>query len=445
MRRKAVLATLVVAAGALALAVALTRGPSPDSSTAASHREAPLISQDPTVDVTDLYAFVSPDKPDTVTLIADWIPFEEPSAGPNWYSFAKNARYEINVDNTGDAQADVTYRFTFRDASTGFGPLGCISGPCQVYTLTQIKGGHAKVLAKNVAVGPNNIGPGFTPGYPSVMSSEVNSLSNGGLVFVGQADDPFFGDIGAAFDKVTIRNDFGSKGGGKDTFAGYNVHVTALQLPKSELRGASGDTIGVWAASSRPVLTVKRGHKAVEWRQVARLGNPLMNELIVPTTEKDAWNSQSPATDAAYDTNLLNPILAGVINGLYGLQIPTANRTDLLAVFHQGLAGLNKFGSKSADMLRLNMSIPPTADPNRYGAALGDNAGWPNGRRLGDDVIDIAENGLEGALFTPKYWPVVLGDGVDGNDKPYQAAFPYVAAPHDGLTNSHGATQPVTP
>ncbi len=180
------------------------------------------------------------------------------------------------------------------------------------------------------------------------------------------------------------------------------------------------------------------------WRQVARLANPLTNELLIPTTKKDEWNSDQPSGDAEYDTFMLNPILAPVVNGLYGLAVPTANRTDLLAVFHQGLAGLNKFGV-SADMLRLNMSIPPTASPNRLGAALGDNAGWPNGRRLGDDVIDIALNGLEGALFTPQYWPAVLGDGVNGNDKPFQASFPYVAVPHDGFTNQHGATQPVTP
>lgn len=442
MRRKTLLALLVVAAGALALAVGLVKG-GPPAVKAASHREAPLVSQDATIDSTDFYAFVSPDNPDTVTLIADYVPFEEPSAGPNWYAFSTHARYDINVDNTGDAKPDLIYRFTFADnPKATFGPLGCIGGACQYYTLTKIEGRKKTVLVKNGAVGPNNIGPKFTPSYASIMASEVRSLPGGGHAFVGQADDPFFGDIGAAFDAVTIRNDFGQKGGGKDAFAGFNVHVLALQLPKSEVKGA-GNIIGTWTSASRPASFV--GKKGNRWVQVSRLANPLTNELLIPTTLKDEWNADRPAGDAEYDKWLTDPILAGVVNQLYGLQIPTTSRTDLLAIFHQGLPGLNKFGTVDADMLRLNLSIPPAASPNRLTVAAGDTAGWPNGRRLVDDVIDLAENGLEGAFFTPKYLPVVLGDGVDGNDKPYQSHFPYVAIPHQGFANSHGTLQPATP
>jgi len=443
MRSKALLALVVVAAGALALTVALAHG-GPKSVKAASHREAPLTSQDPTIDSTDFYAFVSPDKPDTVTLIADYIPFEEPSAGPNWYAFSTHARYDINIDNTGDAKPDLTYRFTFADSPKGnFGPLGCIASPCQFYTLVKIQGAKTTTLIRNGAVGPNDIGPKFTPNYASsVMAPEVKSLPGGGQVFVGQADDPFFGDIGAAFDAVTFRNDFGAKGGGKDAFAGYNVHVMALQLPKSAVKGA-GDVIGTWTAASRPASFV--GKKGNRWVQVSRLANPLTNELLIPTTLKDQWNSDTPSGDAQYDKWLTSPILAPVINSLYGLQIPTTGRTDLLAIFHQGLPGLNKFGTVDSDMLRLNLSIPPAANPNRLTVAAGDNAGWPNGRRLGDDVIDLAENGLEGFFFTPKYAPALLGDGVNGNEKPYQSTFPYVAAPNEGFADSHGATQPVTP
>jgi hypothetical protein len=446
MRKHAVFGVLAAVAAGLAVTVALARGPAPEPTTAASHREAPLISQDQTADVTDFYAFVSPDDPDTVTLIADWIPFEEPGAGPNWYGFSQNARYEIKIDNTGDARADITYRFEFKDNPDAFfGPLGCISGTCQTYTLTKLEGNRRTVLARNLPVGPNNIGPKFTPNYQSVFNSQIQSLSGGGKVFAGQADDPFFGDIAAAFDSVTIRpfpTSTGDKGGGIDSFAGFNVHVTALQLPKDEVQGA-GDIIGTWAAAYRPANFV--GRNGNHWVQVSRLGNPLTNELLIPTPLKDKWNGVAPHQDGQFDQYMLEPILAPVINQLFGLQIPTTGRTDLLAVFHQGLAGLNQFGSRSSDMLRLNLSIPPAAMPNRYGAALGDNAGWPNGRRLLDDVIDIAENGLEGALFTPQYWPVVLGDGVNANDKPYQSAFPYVALPHQGFANSHGTPQPVTP
>ena len=444
MRRKALLGLLVAAATALALTVALTRGPAPEATTAASHREAPLISQDQTADVTDFYAFVSPDAPDTVTLIANWIPFEEPAAGPNWYGFSENARYEIKVDNTGDARADITYRFTFRDnPNASFGPLGCVGGTCQLGTLTVIERGEgARVVARNLKVGPNNIGPKFTPSYQSIFNSQL-ATAGGMKVFTGQADDPFFGDIAAAFDSVTIRNGTGNKGGGIDSFAGFNVHSTALQVPKEDLLGKSGDVIGAWAAAYRPANFV--GERGNRWVQVSRLANPLTNELIVPTPLKDMWNGRGPRGDARFDQYLTEPILAPVVNSLYGLEIPTTGRTDLLAIFHRGLQGLNAFGAVSSDMLRLNTAIPPATTPNRYGAALGDNAGWPNGRRLLDDVIDISLNGLEGALFTPQYWPAVLGDGVDANDKAYQSSFPYVALPHQGFANTHGDPQPVTP
>ena len=452
MRRKAIVAVALVAvAGAIAAVLGLSSGPDP--TTAASHREAPLISQDPTADVTDLYAFVSPDKPNTVSFIADWIPFEEPSAGPNWYSFSTKARYEIKIDNTGDARPDITYRWTFRDGANSLSdalPLGCLASPCQTYTLTQITGGRTTVLGRNLPVAPNNIGPrtagAFQGGnYAGVWRSTIQSLSGGAQVFAGPADDPFFGDIGAAFDLIAIRGpNFGQGGGGKDAFAGFNVHSTAIQVPIDAVKG-EGDIIGVWAASYRPRAMVT-GRGGGGWVQVARLGNPLMNELIVPTANKDAWNRSQPQGDARYDRFLLTPILAPVVNMLYNLEIPTENRTDLKAIFHQGLAGLNQFGSVSADMLRLNLSIPPAANPNRLTVAAMDNQGWPNGRRIIDDVIDLAENGLEGAFFDPKYQPVVLGDGVNNGDVAPQGTFPYVALPNEGFANSHGVVvNPPTP
>jgi Domain of unknown function (DUF4331) len=444
---------LVAAAAALAVTLAATVGPSPDGANSASHREAPLISQDPSVDPTDVYAFVSPDKPDTVTIIADWNPFEEPSAGPIWYGFSNSARYDLNVDNTGDGKPDIIYRFQFKDtgnASSSALPLGCNANPCQTYTLTKITGNRQQVIGNNLPVAPNNIGPRTfqNNSYPGIWSSSVKSIP-GGQVFAGPADDPFFGDIGAAFDLLGFRFMFGANGGGKDAFAGFNVHVTAIQVPISDLKG-SGDIIGVWADSERPVVKVQGKKVNTVWQQVARLGNPLVNELLISTDQKDEWNSDVPAGDAKYDGFLTKPILAPVVNSLYGLQIPTDGRSDLKAIFHQGLPDLNQFGSVSADMLRLNVTIPPTpfAQQNRLTVAAdpADAAGWPNGRRLVDDVIDLAENGLEGAFFTPKYWPVVLGDGVNNNDVPYQQVFPYVALPAEGFANSHGVvTNPPTP
>lgn len=453
MRRKTVVATVVVAAGALAATLALTLGPSPDPATSASHREAPLISQDQTGDSTDLYAFVSPDKPDTVTIIADYVPFEEPAAGPNWYAFSTSARYDLNIDNTGDAKPDVTYRFTFRDtgnANSSALPLGCIASPCQTYTVTLIKGGQSQVIASGLPVAPTNIGPRTFPnGYAGVLNATIKGLPGGGQVFAGPAEDPFFGDIGAAFDLLGFRFDLGAKGGGKDAFAGFNVHSIAIQVPKAALQG-NGDVIGVWTAASRPVAVVKGKKVKTVWKQVSRLGNPLVNELLIPTSMKDAWSATEPSADSQFDKYLTSPILAPVINQLYKLQIPTSGRTDLLAIFHQGLPDLNKFGSVSADMLRLNLSIPPTpfGQQNRLtvAASPADPAGWPNGRRPIDDVIDLAENGLEGAFFTPQYWPVVLGDGVNSNDVPYLTSFPYVALPAEGYADSHGVvTTPPQP
>ena len=304
MRRKGIaVAALVAVAGALAATLALSGGPS--SSNAASHREAPLISNDPTADSTDLYAFVSPDKPDTVTIIADYVPFEEPAAGPNWYGFSTSAYYDINIDNTGDAKPDITWRFQFQDTANSHSsalPLGCIASPCQTYSITQIKGDQKSVIVSGYPVAPNDIGPRTFPnGYGPVRAATIKTLPGGGQVFAGPADDPFFGDIGAAFDLVGFRYDLGSKGGGKDAFAGFNVHSIALQVPKTALKGPNGDTIGVWTAASRPEAVVRGNKRTSRYIQVSRLANPLTNELLIPTSLKDQWGGDSPNKDSEYD------------------------------------------------------------------------------------------------------------------------------------------------
>ena len=454
MRKIVVLALLLAAATALAL----TRGPSPNIGQAASHREAPLISEDPSADVTDFYFFRSPDRPDTVTAIMNVNPFEEPSAGPNWYGFSESAKYVIHFDNTGDGKPDVSYEFRFKTGKASLSstlPLGCIAGKCQSYNAWRVVGAKGSRIGKNLPVAPNNIGPrtrtSFEGGasYQQIRDRTIKGLKGGGLVYAGPADDPFFGDIGAAFDAVTIRNGTGNKGGGIDSFAGFNVHVIAVQLPISAIKGSS-DVVGAWGAVYRPRTTVRATAGINQWVQVSRLGNPLLNELLIPTGLKDKWNATSPDQDSQYDKYIETPVLAAVTNSIYGglglqLNIPEKNRADLVAAFHTGLGLLgNTLGSTHADEIRLNLATAPAASPNRLGPLAGDVAGWPNGRRLEDDVIDIALIALGGALYTPAN-VLPLGDGVDGNDLPYGKSFPYVPLPWEGLANTHGAKQPVTP
>lgn len=456
MRRKATIAVLGLAVAASALAAALVSGAGPDDGIAASHREAPLISEDPGADVTDFYLFRSPERPDTVTAIMNVNPFEEPSAGPNWYFFSPSAKYVIHFDNSGDGKPDVSYEFKFKTLKASLSstlPLGCVAGKCQSYNVWRVKGGRGSAIAKNLPVAPNNIGPrtrgAFEGGadYSTIRDRTIKGVKGGGLVYAGPADDPFFGDIGAAFDLVTIRNGTGNKGGGIDSFGGFNVHAIALQIPISEIKG-SGDVVGAWASVYRQ--TAKTGGKGTGgWVQVSRLGNPLLNELLIPTAKKDLWNATSPDGDAQFNPFILNPSLAAATNAIYkplglDLKIPEKNRVDLLAAFHSGLGLLKNELGKDADMIRLNLTTPVAATPGRLGPLAGDVAGWPNGRRLTDDVIDVALIALGGALFDPPN-ALPLGDGVNANDRPFGSSFPYVALPWEGLANTHGTPYPVTP
>jgi hypothetical protein len=454
--RKAALAVLGLAAAAAALAAALVTGPGPDKGIAASHREAPLISEDPGADVTDFYLFRSPDRPDTVTAIMDVNPFEEPSAGPNWYFFSPSAKYVIHFDNSGDGKADVSYEFRFRMNKASLSetlPLGCLAGKCQSYNVWRIVGGKGSSIGQNLPVAPNNIGPrtrgAFEKGadYQEIRDRTIKVVKGGGRVYAGPADDPFFGDIGAAFDLVTIRNGTGNKGGGVDAFGGFNVHAIALQIPISEIKGSS-DVVGAWAAVYRQKASASR-KGAGGWVQVSRLGNPLLNELLIPTAKKDHWNATTPDRDAQFNGFILNPSLAAATNQIYKglgleLNIPEKNRADLLAAFHSGLGLLGNELGKDADLLRLNVTTPPAAAPERLGPLAGDVAGWPNGRRLADDVVDIALIALGGALFDPPN-VLPLGDGVDANDRPFGTSFPYLALPWEGLANTHGTPYPVQP
>jgi len=438
------LALIVLAASGLAAVflAAATHGKAPASASASSHREAPLIAQDPTADNTDLYAFVSPDKPNTATIVANWIPGEDPAAGPNYYTFSSTARYDIYADRNGDGKPDVTYRFRFKDMPGQF----FLGNTQQTYTVTKIVNGKATVVGSGLQTPPDNIGPRSTPDYPSLAAKGVHTLSDGATVFAGQRDDAFFGDVGAIFDLVAIREGTGATGGGTDFLGGYGVHAIALQLPKSQLDNGGNHVVGIWAATDRQNVTVNKQGKSVgSWVQVSRLGNPLINEVIIPTELKDKWNASTPDKDAQFETYYENPILATVLQKLYPQFGPFTDkgRSDLVAVLLTGLQSpnLNYTGPTQADVLRLNLSIPPTAfeQMNRLGVIGGDLAGYPNGRRLEDDVIDIDERVVGGVLIGHS---LPLGDGVDANDVPNLHVFPYEPAPFSGFDNTKGTPYP---
>jgi hypothetical protein len=437
--------------GAAALLAAALLGPGPDKSSASSHREAPAIAEDPAADTTDLYAFRSLDAPNDLTIIANWIPGEDPAAGPNWYTFSPTARYNIHIDRTGDGKADVTYRFRFNRRDGQF----FLGNTVQDYTVTRIAGDNSTVVARGTTP-PNNIGPKSTPNYRSLAASAVTGLEGGGKVFAGQRDDAFFGDIGSIFDLINLRCFPPANCGGKDFFAGYAVHAIALQIPIQQIDTAS-HVVGVWATTDRQAVKVKTVSKKVkgkkvrervaakDWVQVSRLGNPLVNEVIIPTELKDRWNSLSPDKESQFERYYRQPILAAVMNTLFPgvINAPEQNRDDLVAVLLTGVPGLNNTGSTPADMLRINLSIPPTAagKVSRLGVFGGDNAGYPNGRRLEDDVIDIAERAVAGKLKGNAIADA-LEDGVDGNDVPNLTAFPYEPDPFSGFENTKGQQKP---
>ncbi|MFN2468669.1 MAG: DUF4331 domain-containing protein [Gaiellaceae bacterium] len=420
MRKVALL--LLAAAGVLTL-VAFAGRLTPSSSTASSHREAPLISEDPTADNTDLYAFRSPDNTSTFTVISNWIPGEDPAAGPNYYTFSQGARYNIYLDTNGNGRPEITYRLRFRTAT---GPF-FLGNTVQTYTVTR----NGKVVARG-STPPNNIGPRQTPNYAALAAKGVVKMQGGGLVFAGQRDDSFFADVGAIFDLLGFRKGTGNAGGGKDFLSGYNVHSIALQIPIAQLKGKK--VVGVWSSTERRNVTVN-GRVRTGWTQVSRLGNPLINEVIIPTGLKDQWNRTKPAQDRQYTKFYTTPILAAVMNKLYKLGVPEKGRDDLVAVLLTGIPKVNFTGSTHADELRLNVTIPvtPAAKISRFGVVGGDNAGFPNGRRLIDDVVDIEEQAVAGFLKGKK---VPLGDGVDANDVPNLGSFPYAGLPHSGFENA---------
>ncbi|AVH59600.1 MULTISPECIES: DUF4331 domain-containing protein [Streptomyces] len=408
----------------------------PGAAAASSHREAPLISGQPQYDNTDVYAFVSPDKPDTTTIVANWIPFEEPAGGPNFYTFADDAQYDIHIDNNGDAQGELVYRYTFKTHRKNgdtflynTGPVTSLDDPdlniTQTYDidLLRLKNQHLvsrTKVADDVPVAPSNVGKASMPDYGALRDQAVHKLAGGSTTFAGQADDPFFLDL-RVFDLLYGGN---LTEVGNDTLKGYNVNSIALQVPNDMIRESAGQPIvGIWSTTQRKDA---RGH----WTQVSRLGMPLVNEVVNPQKDKDKFNASAPWNDGQFLKNVTNPELPKLIEAIYKIKAPAEPRNDLVDVFLKGVKGLNQPPKvRPAEELRLNTSIKPTAQPKRLGVLDGDNAGFPNGRRLTDDVIDASLQVVEGELVGSKN---DLGDAVDKNDKTFENAFPYVAEPTSG-------------
>ena len=422
----------LAAAGAVAvtgLLAAGTVGAGPAS--ASSHREAPGIAGTPKLDATDLYAFVSPDKAGTVTLLANWVPFQEPAGGPNFYTFDDQAAYEIAVDTDGDAKPDVVYRWTFtthvKDGNTflyNTGPVRHLNDKTlnvvQTYDLQEFRRGHWTTIKHDGVVAPSNVGHASMPDYAALRREATYSVGHKD-VFAGQADDPFFADL-RVFD-LLYGGDLSEVG--NDTLAGYNVNTTAIRVPVQEL-GGSHAIVGVWSRALK-----KDGHG--EYRQVSRLGNPLVNEVVIGLKAKDTFNASSPAKDAQFLDFVTKPGLPKVVEQVFKIKAPAEPRNDLVQVFLTGVPGLNQPAKvKPSEELRLNLTPFAGQKADRLGVIGGDKNGFPNGRRLTDDVIDASLQVVEGELVGS---PNDLGDKVDANDVAFDAHFPYVGLPTSGSTS----------
>ncbi|GAB2886028.1 DUF4331 domain-containing protein [Streptomyces deserti] len=425
--------------GALAaggLAAAGVTALEPEAASASSHREAPLISGTPQYDNTDVYAFVSPDKPDTTTIIANWIPFEEPAGGPNFFTFAEDAQYDLRVDSNGDAREDLLFRYTFKthvknDKTFLYntGPVTSLDDPdlniTQTYDIELLKlknqypVSRTKV-ADDVPVAPSNVGKASMPDYDTLRKQAIHQLAGGATTFAGQADDPFFLDL-RVFDLLYGGN---LSEVGNDTLKGYNVNSIALQVPNHLItESADQPVVGIWS-------TTQRKNAQGRFTQVSRLGNPLVNEVVNPLKDKDKFNASAPRDDAQFLKNVTNPELPKLIEAIYKIPAPDEPRNDLVDVFLKGVEGLNQPPHVTpSEQLRLNTSVKPAAKPKRLGVLDGDNAGFPNGRRLTDDVIDASLQVVEGELLGAKN---DLGDAVDANDKKFGHSFPYLANPTEG-------------
>ena len=456
---------------------------------AASHREAPLIANDPTADNTDFYMFRSWTNPANVVFIVNVIPAEEPSAGPNYFNFGDDALYRINVDTNADGADDLTYEVRFKTELRGpltglrlplsyvaLPPITALDGTGseglilrQQYTVTQVRGNTRIDLGtKPMFAVPSNIGPLTMPNYEALAAQGIYTLANGGKVFAGQRDETFYIDLGATFDTLNLRRtppvltaledaDDNHNAFGTDMLSGFNVNTIAIEVPISSVTANPNGFIGAYASTSRHKVRVLRDAQSNDpvesgpQVQVSRMANPLVNEVVIGTGSKDRWNTTDPDAETQFVDFYLNSRLATAINLRFGTAIPTTNRTDLVNVLlkypsqpQSGTCG----GNDCAELLRLNLSVPPTppASQRRLSVLAGDPAGWPNGRRPNDDVTDIALRVVAGKLIGTPEGNLALGDGVNFNigaegsnvtANGIYTVFPYLPTPHDGRNRRH--------
>lgn len=457
-----------------------------NGSFAASHREAPLIASDPTADNTDFYMFRSWTNPANVVFILNTIPAQDPGSGPNYFNFGDDVLYKINVDTNADGHEDLVYEIRFKTeirdplqlplayvalpqitALTGAGSEGILLR--QSYTVTQVRGNvRVNLGTQTMYAVPSNVGPLTMPSYEALAAQGIYPLGNGGKVFAGQRDESFYIDLGAAFDTLNFRrsppvltpaedandavNPFGN-----DTFSGFNISTIAIEVPMTTVTGNVNSVIGAYVSTERQKVRVLRGPQnkpevdSGPGVQVSRMGNPLVNELIIGTNRKDEWNATDPSDEAKFLDFYLNSRLATAINIRFGTAIPTTNRADLVNVLlkyptqpQSGTCGRND----CAELLRLNLAVAPTppASQRRLSVLAGDPAGWPNGRRPNDDVTDIALRVVAGKLIGTPEGNLALGDGVNFNigaegsnltPNGIYTVFPYLPTPHDGRNRRH--------
>jgi len=450
-----------------------------------SHREAPEISKDPVADSTDLYAFVSPDQPNNVTIIANYVPLEEPAGGPNFYEFGDDVLYEIHIVNGTDVQHELTYQFRFHTKTRhpnsflyNTGPIASIDSQNwnrpQFYSVTRVDAnGNSTLLASDLACPPCNIGPRSTPNYQPLVGQAIHKLPGGGRVFAGQRAEGFYVDLGSIFDLATLRPfqnlhliSTPAQPGVNGT-QGYNVHSIALQVPKKLLTSDGSNptdpndprsVIGVYTSASRQKSTIINGNgtftETGPFKQVSRLGEPLINEAIIPLGQKDFWNAVDPQGDSQFANFYAHPELAALLPILYPGVFPnlaaySKPRADLEAILLTGIPsgiikGFQNFtGTTQADFLRLNMAILPTANPNILGILGGDLEGFPNGRRVFDDIVTIELQAIAGVtipLVDPSFTPdAAAGVITDFGPPPqipagvrFEKQFPYLGEPFGG-------------
>ena len=468
----------------------------PSSMFASSHREAPITALDRSADVTDWYAFVSYDNPNNVTMILNVDPLLEPTNGPNYFPFDDNVVYQMLVDNNQDGIPDVIFQFRFHTqirqpnvpvgfigGIAGFPPITALNGQGseglslrQTYTVTMLKLTNGKITSSTVlnngqtlyAV-PTNVGPKTMPNYPALFAQGINNLGNGVTVFAGTVDDPFYIDLGATFDSVNYRGVPGMPGNpvltpaidadnthnyAPDAVGGFNVNSIVLEVPitmltvDGQLHGTNTvqAVIGTYGSTARPQVTVRRSPLPFlnfgPLQQINREGNSLINELIIGTGFKNRFSEDFPVNDSQFSNFVLKPVLAGVLSSA-GIPVAPNPRTDLLLLVQYmppicpACTAAN--AGPVADFLRLNTGIPPTPPANqlRLGFIAGDVAGYPNGRRPIDDVVDISLRAVEGILVDSKKYGLPLGDGVNTKVEGFNNSFPYVLPANSGRDSEH--------